>query len=98
MQYLSLFLYREAYSSRHRAEEEEVGNRHVRGPIWSGFHFGWDAIQTWIGRPKQDHGMNQGDEKVKAGQRRTGPDEDREQLASSGPRRTVGQTGGFGTC
>ena len=27
-----------------RAEEEEVGNRHVRRPIHSGFHFGWDAI------------------------------------------------------
>ena len=38
----------------------------------------------WIGRPKQDGGMNRGDEKTKAGQRRTGPNENREQLVPSG--------------
>ena len=48
-----------------RAEEEEVGNRHVRGPIRSSFNFGWDTIQTWIGRPEQDRGVNQGDEDVR---------------------------------
>ena len=29
-----------------RAEEEEVENRHVRGPIPSAFHIGWDAIRN----------------------------------------------------
>ena len=38
-----------------RDGDEEIKNRHVREPIRSGFQFGWDAIRTWIGRPKQDH-------------------------------------------
>ena len=84
MQYLSLFLYREAYSSRHRAEEEEVGNRHVQGPIRSRFHFGWDAIRTWIGRPKRDHDMDRGDEKVK-GPSRIGGHEEKAGEGSSTP-------------
>ena len=41
-----------------RAKEDKVGNRHVRGPIESVFHFGWDAIRAWIIQPKPDRGVS----------------------------------------
>ena len=46
--------------------------------------FGWDAIRTWIGRPKQDRDMNLSDEKAEASHRRTSPDENGEQRVPSG--------------
>ena len=69
---------------RGHAGEEEVGIWHVRGPIRPWFHFGWDAIRTWIGRLKRDHGMNRGDEKAK-GPSRIGSHEEQAREGSSTP-------------
>ena len=76
--------YGAAVEEEARVEEEEVGNRHVRGPTRSAFHFGWGAIQTWIIRSKQDHGANRSEEEPETSQRRKGPDENQERRVPNG--------------
>ena len=60
------------------AGENKVGSWHDRGPIRSAFRFGWDAIQTWIVRPKPARGANRDEEEAEADQQRIRLDENRE--------------------